>query len=65
MTTRVLLVLFVLFLAMQLYRPSRTNPSIDATRTLQRRVAVPADVGDILDRACHDCHSNETRWPWY
>ena len=19
----------------------------------------------ILDRACRDCHSNETRWPWY
>jgi Haem-binding domain len=65
MVKRVVLVLFVLFLAMQLYRPARTNPPTDATRRLRTRVAVPADVGDILDRACHDCHSNETRWPWY
>lgn len=19
----------------------------------------------LLDRACHDCHSHRTRWPWY
>lgn len=19
----------------------------------------------LVDRACYDCHSNETRWPWY
>jgi hypothetical protein len=22
-------------------------------------------VSGILTRACADCHSNETRWPWY
>jgi len=22
-------------------------------------------VGGILDRACGDCHSENTRWPWY
>lgn len=26
---------------------------------------VPASVRPILHRACLDCHSNETRWPWY
>lgn len=20
---------------------------------------------EVLRRACYDCHSNETRWPWY
>ncbi len=25
----------------------------------------PAAVEPILRRACWDCHSNETRWPWY
>ncbi len=23
------------------------------------------DVAALLRRACYDCHSNETRWPWY
>lgn len=25
----------------------------------------PAEVEALLERACYDCHSNETRWPWY
>jgi len=24
-----------------------------------------ADAADITRRACYDCHSNETVWPWY
>src|SRR5215831_2751013 len=23
------------------------------------------EVGEKLKRACGDCHSNETNWPWY
>ena len=26
---------------------------------------VPADVDRILTRACQDCHSEKTEWPWY
>lgn len=25
----------------------------------------PAEVQAVLRRACYDCHSNETVWPWY
>lgn len=55
----------VLFLAGQFVRPPRTNPVIDSSNTLFHAVAPPADVQAIFDRACRDCHSNETRWPWY
>ncbi|MGO9454396.1 MAG: heme-binding domain-containing protein [Candidatus Binataceae bacterium] len=26
---------------------------------------VPPEVVATLRRACYDCHSNQTRWPWY
>jgi cytochrome c553 len=26
---------------------------------------VPSSVRSIVARACQDCHSAETRWPWY
>ena len=29
------------------------------------RILAPAPVMSTLRRACFDCHSNETRWPWY
>lgn len=25
----------------------------------------PQEVQTVLQRACYDCHSNETVWPWY
>lgn len=49
----------VLLVAMQLVRCEHTNPPVTG------EITVPPDVRAILDRACYDCHSNETRWPWY
>jgi hypothetical protein len=49
----------------QFVRPARTNPPATAADTLAAHLPVPPEVQRILDRACRDCHSNETRWPWY
>lgn len=49
----------VVFAAAQLLRCERSNPVVT------QDVAAPADVAPILRRACYDCHSNETTWPWY
>lgn len=53
------------FLAIQVYRPARSNPATDPARTLQATTPVPPHIEKILARACNDCHSNDTRWPWY
>jgi Haem-binding domain len=48
----------------QFIGPARTNPTID--RTVELGTApVPPPVVSVLRRACYDCHSSETRWPWY
>jgi hypothetical protein len=49
----------VVLVLMQLVPMSRTDPPIT------QDVAAPAQVESILRRACYNCHSNETRWPWY
>lgn len=46
--------------AIQVVRPPRVNPP----STGEALVAPPA-VESVLRRACADCHSNQTRWPWY
>ncbi|MEO7272214.1 MAG: heme-binding domain-containing protein [Vicinamibacterales bacterium] len=51
--------------AMQFIRPARTNPATEPSRTLGATMSVPASVQAVLDRSCRDCHSNDTRWPWY
>ena len=60
-----LISLTVLFIALQFSRPAKTNPASDPALSLQARAQVPNEVGAIFDRACRDCHSNETNWPWY
>jgi hypothetical protein len=35
------------------------NPPVTAV------LVAPAPVQAVLQRSCADCHSNETRWPWY
>ncbi|WP_145205293.1 heme-binding domain-containing protein [Planctomycetes bacterium Poly30] len=56
---RALLVLFVLFLAIQLVPVDRANPPVTGD------VDAPAEVKAILERSCYDCHSNAVKWPWY
>lgn len=57
--------MLVLVIAAQVFQPRRTNPDVPASRSLAAHVAVPAPVQNILQRACGDCHSNATVWPWY
>jgi len=56
---RVLFALAVLAVGIQFVPVRRTNPPVTA------EIQAPADVHAILRRACYDCHSSETRWPWY
>ena len=57
------LALLVLLLAAQLvpYGRRHTNPSV----RVEPRWDSPAATRALAVRACYDCHSNETVWPWY
>lgn len=57
--------ILVVIAAAQLIRPNRANPPTDATRTIHAQLGTANEMPAILDRACGDCHSNNTVWPWY
>jgi hypothetical protein len=57
-------VLLILLLVAQAFRPAK-NDSKDKTKDISNRYAVPDSVKAILSKACDDCHSNETQYPWY
>ena len=46
-------------------RPALPDAAGDPSLALSARTTVPPRVMATLRRACFDCHSNETRWPWY
>ena len=39
-----------------------TRPTNPATKL---DLSAPQQITVLLRRACYDCHSNETQWPWY
>lgn len=41
------------------------NPFVQPDHTIEAALKVPPQVQAALRRACYDCHSLETRWPWY
>jgi len=49
----------------QIIQPSRTNPPVIPSRSLEAHVNVPQEVQAVLKRTCYDCHSSATVWPWY
>jgi hypothetical protein len=52
----------ILAIGIQFVSTDRANPPIDSTKEL---TGLPQDVSGMLERACFDCHSNRTVWPWY
>lgn len=61
---KLLIVLLVLFVVAQAFRPEKNN-SNDRSKDISNSYVVPENVKTILAKACNDCHSNNTRYPWY
>lgn len=51
------------FVLVQFLNPSRTNPPV--IHDLMATNPPPPQIAALLHAACYDCHSYETRWPWY
>jgi cbb3-type cytochrome oxidase cytochrome c subunit len=61
----ILIVLLFIFIVIQFIRPGRNKHEGDNANDITRKYPVPADVQQVLSNSCYDCHSNNTRYPWY
>ena len=61
----IVLVLVFLFAGSQFIRPDRANPLINPAATFEAVAKPDAGFAAIVQRACYNCHSNQTVWPWY
>jgi len=62
---KVLLLLLVALIAIQFFRPEKNIHPQPQPANIASVYPVPANVDSILVKACNDCHSNNTRYPWY
>src|SRR3954454_20503682 len=62
---RILLIIIVIIVGIQLYRPAKTNPPENPAHTLKAEAQLTPEVDRILNHSCSDCHTYKTVWPWY
>lgn len=63
--TKILLGLLVILIITQFVHPARNKNGQAMPNDISKMVAMPIDVQGILKKACYDCHSNNTDYPWY
>lgn len=49
----------------QFIHPKKNKSEGPQPNYIGNNFSIPDDVKSILAKACNDCHSNNTRYPWY
>ncbi|RYF87459.1 MAG: hypothetical protein EON98_00405 [Chitinophagaceae bacterium] len=62
---KILLAILIIFIAIQFIRPEWNSSSAVQPADMVTQFNAPANVAAPLKTSCYDCHSNNTRYPWY
>lgn len=62
---KILVGLLVLFVVVQFVPPGRNTNHGPMPNDISTLISTPDSVRFLLQIACYDCHSNDTRYPWY
>ena len=62
---RIGLGLLVFLVLAQFVRIDKTNPPVEQEKNFANIVNAPANITSMLKKSCYDCHSYETKYPWY
>jgi Haem-binding domain len=65
MAKKILIGLLVVLVLIQFIRPAKNISPGPTTNAIETKYAVPANVQKSLKYSCYDCHSNNTKYPWY
>ncbi|MBD0277685.1 MAG: heme-binding domain-containing protein [Bacteroidota bacterium] len=64
MLRKILIGLVIVLIGIQFFRPEKNIHPGPQPAAISRS-DVPDTVQVLLQKACYDCHSNNTRYPWY
>lgn len=65
MVKKIFWILVAVVIAIQFIKPKHNEGIIEGPNYISSVLPVPPEVEDIMTRACFDCHSNQTKYPWY
>jgi len=62
---KILWLLLIVFIIAQFFGPEKNEGDMTSIDAFLAETNPPEDVKLILEKACYDCHSDVTRYPWY
>jgi Haem-binding domain len=65
MIKKIAYIVLALLVIIQFIRPARNISTIESPTHIGKQYTIPEPVEAILEKACFDCHSNNTVYPWY
>lgn len=65
MLKKILLLLLIGLIIIQFIHPKRNKSTAEQINYIGKIHPISQEVQSILEKACMDCHSNNTRYPWY
>jgi hypothetical protein len=63
--TITIIIVSALILTQLIPRPKKNTNSEESLADISNVLIVPESVKKILQNSCFDCHSNNTKYPWY
>lgn len=62
---KVFFLLIIILVAIQFFRPAINQSKQVYPNDIARIYTIPEKVQGVLRTSCYDCHSNNTKYPWY
>jgi len=57
--------LVIAFVVIQFFQIDKTNPTVDESQDFIKMYNPSPEIAQQIKASCYDCHSNESKYPWY
>ena len=65
MVKKILIALVIVLIIIQFIRPAKNISTVPHPQDIHNLYTIPDSIDNIMAVACYDCHSDNTRYPWY
>lgn len=65
MLKKILLAVLIVLIVIQFIHPKKNQSTAPQPYNVETKYPMSAEVKAIMQKACNDCHSNNTVYPWY
>jgi len=62
---KIIIILFLIFIFLQFFQIDKTNSPVNKGMDFLTIKNTPENLATQIKNSCYDCHSDETKYPWY